>query len=341
MALTTTVEGRTINYSHTVGRNAASGNGFTNPISLALAPGEIAYVVNRANENNNSPHTTMVRIPEPGGEEVLAEFCWRGQDDGQATWAAGVAVDSAGNVYVSDEWLNRISVFDSRGNFQSKFGTAGSGEGQFNRPSGMAFDSQDNLYVVDSENHRVQKLSRDGKFLGQFGALGSGLADLNRPWGITIDRNDDVYVADWKNHRVQKFSSSGAHLASFGQGPGDGAGELDHPTDVAVDDDGEVYVTDWGNNRVQIYDADGLFLTSLIGDAQQLSKWAQMAIDANPDYVKARRRVKSLEQEWRFKMPTAIGYDSANRRIVVADTQRGRLQIYVKEENYSDPQANL
>ena len=55
MALTTTVAGRTINYSHTVGRNAASGNGFTNPIGLALGPDRVAYVVNRANENNNTP----------------------------------------------------------------------------------------------------------------------------------------------------------------------------------------------------------------------------------------------------------------------------------------------
>ena len=341
MALTTTVAGRTINYSHTVGRNAASGNGFTNPIGLALGPDRVAYVVNRANENNNTPHTTKVSIPEPGGEEILAEFGWRGDGDGQTTWPTGVAVDSAGNVYVSDEWLNRISVFDNQGNYMSKFGTPGTGDGELNRPSGMTFDSRDNLYVVDTENHRVQKFSSDGRFLGKFGSFGSGPGNLNRPWGITTDLDNNVYVADWKNHRVQKFSPDGAYLATFGYGHGEGAGEMNHPTDVAVDDDGEVYVTDWGNNRVQVYDSAGVFLTSLVGDAQQLSKWAQMAVDANPDYVKARRRVKSLEQEWRFNMPTAIGYDRANRRIVVADTQRGRLQIYVKEESYSDPQANL
>ena len=65
MALTTTVAGRTINYSHTVGRQAASGNGFTYPIGLALGPGRVAYVVSRANENNNTPHTTKISIPIP------------------------------------------------------------------------------------------------------------------------------------------------------------------------------------------------------------------------------------------------------------------------------------
>ena len=341
MALTTTVAGRTIQYSHTVGRQAASGNGFTYPIGLALGPNQTAYVVCRANENNNTPHTTKLTIPDPGGEEILAEFGWRGDGDGQTTWPTDVAVDSRENVYVSDEWLNRISIFDDQGNFKTKFGAPGSGDGELNRPSGMAFDSQDNLYIVDTENHRVQKFTSDGRFLGKFGSFGDAPGELNRPWGITVDLDDNIYVADWKNHRVQKFTSNGAHLASFGNGHGDGAGELNHPTDVAVDDDGDVYVTDWGNDRVQIYDSAGVFLTSLVGDAQRLSKWAQMAVDANPDYVKARRRVKSLEPEWRFHFPTAIAYDRPTQRIVVADTQRGRLQIYVKEEGYADPQANL
>ena len=338
---TTVVAGRTFNFSHAVGRNAASGFGFSYPVSMAIGKDTICYVLSRATEQNNSPHATKINIGEPGSEEVLAEFGWKGQDDGNMTWPSGIAIDKAGDVYVSDEWLNHITRYDKDGNFLSKWGKSGSGDGELHRPSGIVLDSQDNLVVVDSANNRVQKFTKDGKFLTQWGSQGSGDGQFDSPWGITLDRDDNVYVADWKNHRVQKFSPDGAFLRKYGLGSGNGSGELDHPTDVAVDDDGDVYVVDWPNNRVQIFDQEGGFLTSLVGDAQVLSKWAQMAVDANPDYVKARRRVKTLEPEWRFCRPTAIEYDSETRRIIVVDTQRGRVQIYVKEEGYSDPQANL
>ena len=63
--------------------------------------------------------------------------------------------------------------------------------------------------------------------------------------------------------------------------------------------------------------------------------------DANVDVIKARRRVYSLEPEWRFAMPTAIAFDTQHSRLLVADTQRGRLQIYTKLQNYLEPQFNL
>ena len=144
----------------------------------------------------------------------------------------------------------------------------------------MIFDKENCLYIVDSMNNRIQKFTDDGSFLTKFGEYGSGEGQFKLPWGITIDKQGNLYVADWKNHRVQKFSSDGEFLNAFGV-LGNGVGQLDHPSDMAIDDDGDVYVVDWANSRVQIYDCDGKFLTSLIGDAQQLSKWAQMTIDSN------------------------------------------------------------
>ena len=82
-------------------------------------------------------------------------------------------------------------------------------------------------------------------------------------------------------------------------------------------------------------------LTSLIGDAQVLAKWAQESVDANPDMAKMRRRVKSLEPEWRFCYPTGVVFDTEQRRLIVTDCQRGRLQLYVKDDAYVEPQLNL
>ncbi len=338
--LTTVISGRVYDFSHAVGRNAAAGDGFSQPSALALAPGGITYVVSRGNETNFGSRISKVFIGGPREEEVRAEFGYYGTDEGQLQWPNSVAVDSQGNVYVSDDWLNRIAIFDADGTFLSQWGTSGSGQGELDGPAGLAFDQDDHLLVVDSRNHRVQKFTKDGTPLSSWGTEGSAPGQLNTPWGITVDSQGAVYVADWKNSRVQKFDSDGQLQMQFGQ-PGDGPQDLNHPSDVAVDDDGDVYVADWGNHKVRVYTAEGDLLASLIGDAQVLAKWAQASIDANPDMVKMRRRVKSLEPQWRFCYPPGVAFDTERSRLIVADGQRGRLQIYVKDSDYIEPQLNL
>ncbi len=338
--LTTVSAGRVYDWSHAVGRNAASGNGFSNPCSVSLAPDGIAYVVSRGNENNFGMRVTKLFLGEPGEEEVHGEFCRFGDADGRLLWPNSVAVDATGNVYVSDDWQNRIAVFDADGNFQRHWGVSGDGEGQLHGASGLAFDSDDNIWVADAYNHRIQKFTKDGEFLASCGRRGDGPGEFNSPWGLTIDENGSVYVADWKNSRVQKLSPDGDYLAEFGRSD-DSSQVLNHPSDVAVDGEGDVYVADWGNNQVRVYDPDANLIATLVGDAQELSKWALMGLNANPDMRKMRRRVKTLEPEWRFCYPTSVVYDRDHDWLIVADTMRGRLQIYSKDKNYSEPQYNL
>jgi len=69
---------------------------------------------------------------EPGDEEFIGDFSKGGDAAGQLIWPAGMDLDSRGNVYVTDEWLNRVSVFDSQGNFQKTWGTEGAEDGEFN-----------------------------------------------------------------------------------------------------------------------------------------------------------------------------------------------------------------
>ena len=76
-----------------------------------------------------------------------------------------------------------------------------------------------------------------------------------------------------------------------------------------------------------------------MGDAQELSKWAKMTLEASPDAMKRRREVRSLEHEWRFAFPTAVVFDAHYGRLIVADTQRNRLQIYNKLKNYQRRRA--
>jgi DNA-binding beta-propeller fold protein YncE len=337
--LTTVIAGRVYDFSHAVGRNAAAGKGFSQPTDIALASSGVAYVVSRGTETNFGSRVSKVRLGAPGEEDVLGEFCFYGTGDGKLQWPNSVAVDKQGNVYVSDDWLNRIAVFDANGTFLQEWGTPGSGQGELDGPAGLAFDKDDNLYVVDSRNHRIQVFAKHGQVMASWGTHGSAAGEFNSPWGITIDADGAVYVADWKNHRVQKFDSNGHFQLQFG--PGEGAHALNHPSDVTVDSDGDVYVCDWANHQVRVYDPEGDLLTSLVGDAQVLSKWGKESIDANPDMAKMRRRVKSLEQEWRFCYPTGAVFDAAQSQLIVTDNQRGRLQIYSKVKDYLEPQFNL
>ena len=348
--LTQTVAGRTWDFSHVVGRGAEFGTGFRQPCALALGAGDVVYVLNRGSESVGNVHWNRTaagaRVSKltmgtvPGDEELVNEIGKYGDSPGQYIWGSGIALDSQGSLYLTDEWLNRVSVFDKNDNYVGEWGSAGDGDGEFNRPSGIAIDRQDNVFIVDSLSNRIQKLTTDGKFLAKWGKQGSGEGEFNVPWGITVDAEGYVYVADHKNHRVQKFTSDGDFVAAFGS-YGDGRGQLNRPTGVAVDPDGDVYICDWANNRVQAFAPDGRFITSFIGDAQELSKWGQMTVDANADYAKARRRVYTREPEWRLALPVALAFDEDNNRLLVADTQRNRIQIYNKLAGYSDPQINL
>jgi DNA-binding beta-propeller fold protein YncE len=341
--LTTLAAGRVFDFSHVVGRGGGSGMGFSRAVALALGEGDTVYVLNRGAEqikdmpwNRTQVGTRVGKFtigPVPGDEEFVADISRPGDGPGQLIWPAGLALDRQENVYVTDEWLNRVSIFDKDGNFLRDWGTAGSDDGEFNGPSGIAIDPQDVLYIVDSRNHRVQKLTKEGRFLSTWGSLGSGKGQLNAPWGITLDQPGNVYVADHKNHRVQKFTPDGQFLMQFGS-YGTGKRQLNHPSDVAVDPEGDVYVCDWANHRVQVFDPDGKIVTSLVGDAQELSKWAKMTLAASPDAMKRRREVRSLEREWRFSFPTAVVFDDHYDRLIVSDTQRNRLQIYNKLKDY-------
>jgi hypothetical protein len=69
----------------------------------------------------------------------------------------GVAVDSAGYVYVADYYNNRIQKFSSTGTFLAKWGAYGNGDGQLKNPIGVAIDSAGYVYVSDYYNNRIQK----------------------------------------------------------------------------------------------------------------------------------------------------------------------------------------
>lgn len=338
MTTTTGTETLKLEYLHTVGFiGEQGGRGFHLPVDMTINSEGKIYVASRSHmEALRSVGITMAT----SDHEFFGTFGSYGNNDGQMIWPTALACDKDDRIYLADQYIHRVTVFDKDGNFLSKWGTQGSGDGEIDGPAGLAFDSADNLYVADHRNHRIQKFTKDGQFLGKFGSLGNGDGEFNLPWGITLDAHDNVYVADWRNDRIQKFTSDGKFLAKFGTS-GDGDGQFYRPSGVAVDSDGNLYVADWGNQRVQVLAADGTFLLKLRGESK-LSAWAQEYLEANADELRARSTFvpeievdtddvheRSARIESYFWDPVSVMFDQKGR-LLVLETNRHRFQVYQK-----------
>ena len=282
--MATAALGVSLQYSHSIGRGEFSGPGFRNPVAMARGADDSMYVVNRSYEYRpDGKRITICTVDE----EYIGEFA-RGvhtagvtdivTEDGSLIWPTSVALDQAGNVYVADEWLNRISIFTKDGEWVGKWGTEGAGDGEIKSPSGMVFDAADNLLLVDSQNNRVQKFTKDGAFLMAFGSSGNEPGEFNRPTGVAVDRTGMIYVADWGNDRMQMFDPAGKFvtlttgdgtISKWGKDKLDANGEMWKereiaqgierekdfwgPVAVTVDDQDRVFVVESCRNRIQVY----------------------------------------------------------------------------------------
>ena len=115
----------------------------------------------------------------------------------------GIAVNSHGEMIVSECMGHHISIFDSRGKKIRAFGSHGDSLEQMIEPAGIAIDEENNIYV--SSLHKLQKFSSSGKLIKCVGQKGSGKEEFDDPRGVTI-YNKRVYVCDHKNERIQVFN---------------------------------------------------------------------------------------------------------------------------------------
>ena len=96
--LTTTVQGRTWNFSHAIGRNAAAGNGFTQPMSIVSFKDDSIYVLSRGGDGAGGVVQPNKRIGKVTiDEEFIGDF-----GHGDFTWPSSLAVDSRSHVYCTD-----------------------------------------------------------------------------------------------------------------------------------------------------------------------------------------------------------------------------------------------
>ncbi len=237
--------------------------------------------------------------------EFVATWGSSGSGESEFVSPSKVAIDSVGNVYVTDYGNNRIQKFTSDGTYLTQWGELGTGNGQFNGPRGIATDSDNNVYVVEESNNRIQKFTSDGTYLTQWGSAGTGNSQFSFPSNIAIDAQGNNYVIDGGNSRIKKFDSSGTYLTQWGSA-GTGNSQFSSPIGIAVDRTGNIYVADTYNSRIQKFTSDGTYLT----------QWGSEG---------------SADGELQY--PWAIAVDPFDN-VHVLDTSNNRIQKFTSDGTY-------
>jgi uncharacterized protein (TIGR03437 family) len=237
------------------------------PLGVAVDPAGNIYI---ADTSNN----VVRKIGTNGNITNFAGNASAGSngDGGVATAAQlsgpqGVAVDSAGNVFIADTLNNKIRKVTPGGTI-STFGSSAN----LNQPYGVTTDSAGNVYVAEFGGHRVRRISADGGTVttvagnGNQGYSGDGGAPtgamLNGPKSVAFDSVGNIYIADGGNNRVRKISPDGSGGLRIDTIAGNGLGGYDtdgvsatstpvgNPTAVALDSIGNIYIAD-GSLRVR------------------------------------------------------------------------------------------
>ena len=259
------------------------------PTSLTLDASGNLFIADRRNHRIRKISSSGIisTVAGAGGELDCRQENFGG-DGGPATAArlnepSGVAVDSRGNLFITDLGNNRIRKVTAAGIINTVAGDGGiagfKGDGGaaraalLNTPIGVAVDRDGNLFIADNLNCRIRKVTPAG--------IITTVARLNsQPRNIAVDNGGNLFVT-YLDNQIRKISPEGAitifagtgTAGTFGQGSfgGDGgpatAAQLHNPSGLAVDDAGNVFIADRSSHRVRKVSPNGVIVTVAGGGA--------------------------------------------------------------------------
>ena len=214
----------------------------TNPHSIHIGPDGNFYVADRDAHavvkfgpdqrllltlgNRNQPSDTGYTREEKVVKRASGPF----------NLVTGVAVNEAGDIFVSDGYGNsRVHKFSADGTLIKSWGSPGKvSPTEFNLPHGIGLDGKGRLLVCDRENDRIQVFDQDGEYLTMW-------TGLRRPTSVGVGPDGEVYVPEL-SHRLTILDGDGNVLSQWGGESSRARGQFVAPHGVAVDSRGDIYV---------------------------------------------------------------------------------------------------
>lgn len=223
-------------------------------------------------------------------------------EDAIFTRPTDLAIDAADNLYVIDNDMAAVMVFDKE---RLPLRTIG-GPHELQSPAYIAIDSsRAKIYVSDPRANKIVIYDRFGKKSGEIGRS-AGEKDgyaFSVPQGMALDNAGNLYVAELLGAKISVFDAQGNYLRSFGE-RGDAAYEFEAPKDLAFDSDGNLWVIDARRSQIYTYSPEGDFLLAT-GTAQPSSDPlgfampAAIFIDAD-DTIYVTDRMNRRFSMWRY-----------------------------------------
>ncbi|MDR0486797.1 MAG: 6-bladed beta-propeller, partial [Treponema sp.] len=183
-----------------------------------------------------------------------------------------------GRFYVSEYRGGRVSILNSRGDWQSYIGAKGIKDGMFVGPQNLSIDEDGYLYVVDYGNRRISKFDPDGVFILSFGMKSPLFPGFLSPTGIAAG-GGKIYIADGAAKEIYMFDPNGGYLGRLA------AEGLKGPESLRFLSDGKLLAAD--SNRVLLIDTSSAIVRELGLAGNEKVRIIGADIDRNGNVVAA------------------------------------------------------